>query len=308
MSAGVKDLSLCGWRVHSDWPLPELMPWAGDDRPVDIVIRRGTVPGKLSGTVRETPLVQVNDQKWLRFSVRNVADYLVKDGKEVIIDTAHTEDAPDVALFLLGSVLGFLCHQRGLLPLHASCVSFQGQVFVFAGPSGTGKSTMAALLLEKGARLLSDDVAVIDVHADGGPVLLPTFPRQKLWRDTLDALGLAPGRYLRRTVDLEKFDRPVLGPFDGTPVRVDRIYQLLARGRLDTVRLVPVDGLRAVRMLYENVYRRTAGGLLGLSDRIFQDCVALATASPPQALSVPDGIGNLARTGVQLDRMLMVPR
>ena len=106
MSATVKDLSLCGWRVHSEWPLPELMPWAGNDRPVDIVIRRGTVPGKLSGAVRETPLVQVNDQKWLRYSVRNVADYLVRGGKEVIIDTAHTEDTPDVALFLLGSVLG----------------------------------------------------------------------------------------------------------------------------------------------------------------------------------------------------------
>jgi hypothetical protein len=305
MTATVDDRSLCGWRIRSDWPLQQLIPWTEDDRPVDIVIHRGTVPGRLPGTVRETPLVQVNDQNWLRYSVRNVADYLVRGGNEVIIDTPHAEDTQDVALFLLGSVLGFLCHQRGLLPLHASSVSFQGQAIVFAGPSGAGKSTMAAQLLAQGARLLSDDVAVIDMHAEGGPVLLPTFPCQKLWRDTLDALGLAPGRYLRSLVEMEKFDRTVPGPFDTTPVRVDRVYQLLPRSRQDTVRLMPMDGLQAVRMLYENVYRRTAGGLLGLSDRIFQDCAALAEALPPQALSVPDGLGSLAGMGAQLDRILV---
>lgn len=308
MSAKMDDLFLCGWRVRSEWPLPELMPWAGDGRPADIVIRRGAVPGSFSGVLRETPMVQVNDQNWLRYSVRNVANYLVRGGNEVIIDTPHAEDTQDVALFLLGSVLGFLCHQRGLLPLHASCVLFKDQGMVFAGPSGVGKSTIATLLLNQGARLISDDVAVIDVHADGGPVILPTFPRQKLWRDTLDALGLAPGRYLRRVVDMDKFDRAVPGPFDGAPVRLERIYQLLPRGRQDTIRLVPVNGLPAVRMLYENVYRRTAGGLLGLSERIFRDCTVLAKASPIQALSLSDGIGKLARPGAEFEQLLAAPR
>lgn len=308
MTVTMGGLSLCGWRIRSEWPLPELMPWQAEDRPFDVVIRRGFVPAKLAGTVRETPLVQVNEQNWLRYSVRNIADYLVRGGNEVVIDTPHAADTQDVTLFLLGSVLGFLCHQRGLLPLHASCVLFHGQVIVFAGPSGAGKSTLAALLLAQGARLLSDDVAVINVQADGGPVLLPTFPRQKLWRDTLDALGLVPGRYLRSMVDMEKFDHPVPGPFDGMPVRVDKIYQLLPRSRQDAVRLMPMTGLPAVRMLYENVYRRTAGGLLGLSDRIFQDCVALAKALPPQALALPDGIGSLARAGAQLERLLVEPR
>lgn len=307
MTQTAADLTLCGWRVRSEWPLPELMPWTGDRRPADLRIRRGKVPGRLPGLVRETPLVQANERNWLRYSVRNVADYLVRGGNEVIIDTPHAEDTQDVALFLLGSVLGFLCHQRGLLPLHASCVSFGGQAILFAGPSGAGKSAIAALLLDQGARLLSDDVTVIDVHAAGGPVVLPTFPRQKLWRDTLDALGIAPGRYLRRVVDLEKFDRPAPGRFDGAPVPLDSIFQLLPRVRGDAPRLLPVDGLGAIRLLYENVYRRTAGGLLGLSETIFQDCVALAKASPPKALAVPDGIASLASRGAQIGRMLVAP-
>lgn len=307
MTKTANDLSLCGWRIRSEWPLPELMPWSGDDRPVDIHIRRGPVPAELPGVTRKHPLVQVNDQNWLRFTVRNVADYLVRGGNEVIIDTPHPDDTPDVALFLLGSVLGFLTHQRGLLPLHASCVSFEGRVIAFMGASGAGKSTMAALFLAQGGRLLSDDVSVIDVHAAGGPVILPSFPRQKLWRDTLDALGLAPGRYLRRTVNLEKFDRLVGGHFDAMPMPLNAICQLSPRKRQGTPQLVPLDGLQAVRVLYENVYRRTAAGLLGLSDRVFQDCALLARALPQQALIMPDGIAAAAQMGPQLRSMLTGP-
>lgn len=301
------DLTLCGWRVRTEWPLPELLPWTGDNRPVDISIRLGKVPATLPNLVQKRPLVQVNEEGCLRYTIRNVADYLVRDGREVTIDTPLPIDAPDVALFVLGSVLGFLCHQRGLLPLHASCVAFKGRVLAFAGHSGAGKSTMATLLLAQGAQLLSDDITVIDVHAEGGPIVLPSFPRQKLWRDTLDAFGLEPGRYLRRTVGLEKFDRPVAGHFQAAPMRLDGLFQLLSRGREDAPRRTPIVGLPAVRMLYENVYRRNAAGLLGLSDRIFKDCALLAKSLPHEALFLPDGIDKMSRIGSELGQLLGRP-
>jgi hypothetical protein len=262
--------------VRSEWPLPELPRWDGDDRPVDVDIRVGHVPAVLPGTVAANPLVQVNDRGWLRYTVQDVADYLVRDGREVIIDTRLARGAPDVALFLLGSVLGFLSHQRGLFPLHASCVAVEGQAIALVGHSGAGKSTIAALLLAEGARLLSDDVTVIDIHAPGGPLVLPGFPRQKLWRDTLDMLCMIPGRPLRSTVSLEKFDRSVAEQFQPEQMRLAGICQLNRKMRDGDLRLVPLGGLPAVRMLYENVYRRTAGGLLGLSERMFQDCARLA--------------------------------
>ncbi len=300
----MSDLTLCGWRVSTDWPLPELLPWTGDNRPADISIRLGKVPASLPGPVRATPLVQVNEQGWLRFTVRNVANYLVRDGREVIIDTPHPAGTPDVALFLLGSVLGFLCHQRGVLPLHASCVAFNGKVIALAGSSGMGKSTMAALLLAHGAQLLSDDVTVIDVHAEGGPMVLPSFPRQKLWRDTLDVFGIAPGRRLRSTVSMEKFDRSVSEYFCATPMRLDGVYHLRSRMKENTPGLVPLDGLEAVRILHDNIYRRTAAGLLGLADRQFQSCASLARAVPLTALQLPDGVKKLTDLVPQLERLL----
>lgn len=304
MVGTARDYSLCGWRVRSEWALPELVAWSGDDRAPDIAIRIGEVPAELDGITGRTPLVQVNAQGWLRYTVRGVATYLVRDGNAVIIDTPHPPDTADVALFLLGSVLGFLCHQRGLLPLHASCVVLDGKVFAMAGHSGAGKSTLAALLLAQGAWLLSDDVTVIDIRAEGGPRVLPTYPRQKMWRDTLDTLGIAPGRYLRSTVHLEKFDRQVADRFESAPMRLDGVCQINLQMRENSLRIVPLDGLAAVRMLYENVYRRTAAGLLGRSDQVFADCAALSAQLPHRALVLPNGIKRLAQHGGELATLL----
>lgn len=273
---------------------------------MDIRIRRGEVPQELSGRVRQTPLVQVNERGQLRYTVRNVADFLVSGGGEVIIDSPHADDTPDIAVFLLGPALGFLGLQRGLFPLQASTVVIGGRTVALMGPSATGKSTVAALLLAEGAELLSDDVTMIDVVAPGGPTVLPGPPRQKLWRDTLDALGIAPGRRLRRLVDLEKFDRPVFRSFDGVPRRLDALCRLHPRIRQlpDGPRLVPQSGLPAVRVLHDCIYRRTAADLLGLSDRVFQACAMLATTLPNHALTLPDGLGTMARVGPQIGRLL----
>ncbi|MFP5456364.1 MAG: HPr kinase, partial [Alphaproteobacteria bacterium] len=80
--------------------------------------------------------------------------------------------------------------------------------------------------------------------------------------------------------------------------------QLNRKMRDGDLRLVPLGGLPAVRMLYENVYRRTAGGLLGLSERMFQDCARLAVTLPVRALVLPDGLDRLAGQGTEIARLV----
>jgi HPr kinase/phosphorylase len=50
--------------------------------------------------------------------------------------------------------------------LHASCVDLSGTGVVLVGPSGSGKSDLALRLIDGGARLIADDLVVIERTGD----------------------------------------------------------------------------------------------------------------------------------------------
>lgn len=50
--------------------------------------------------------------------------------------------------------------------VHASCVAIEGRAVLLAGASGSGKSDLALRLIDRGARLVSDDYTMV-VARDG---------------------------------------------------------------------------------------------------------------------------------------------
>ncbi len=77
-------------------------------------------------------------------------------------------DPRALGLLLSGTVLSIYMSARGQCVLHASAVEVDDRAVVFAGLSGMGKSTCAALACAIGAPLVTDDVLVVD--PEGGPV------------------------------------------------------------------------------------------------------------------------------------------
>jgi len=53
--------------------------------------------------------------------------------------------------------------------VHASCVAIGGRAVLIAGTSGHGKSDLALRLIDRGARLVSDDYTIVATH--GGRLL-----------------------------------------------------------------------------------------------------------------------------------------
>ena len=68
--------------------------------------------------------------------------------------------------FLFGSVMSSLLRLRGTICLHASVVSLEDKAIAFAGRKGAGKSTTVAALAQRGAALLTDDIAAINVERE----------------------------------------------------------------------------------------------------------------------------------------------
>ena len=279
MPAG-PDGYLCGWRVRSELPLPELSPWQGIDRPPDITVRFGPVPEQLPDVVGETPFMQIGRDGSGLLWIDAVGGYLVRRDEVVIEPRAGATDA-ELRLFLLGSALGILCHRRGLLPLHAASIGRDGVAVAFAGPSGAGKSTLAAALAQRGYPLLSDDVCVIDAHAAGGPVVLPAFPRLKLWRDSLTALDLAAEGLERNRRFQEKYhylarQRDVPGP---VPLAAIYLLETVSAGEDWSVQRIEKP-FEAVRALHDQVFRRSVAVALGYTNALFHAETQIAARVP----------------------------
>jgi hypothetical protein len=266
------DHLLFGVRLRSALPLPELAPWPGPAAgAADIVIEE--VPPHLAAHSADPRGWSVADDGALLLHIRDHLRLRIHGGCRIEIAIARRDPFESWRLFLLGSGLGALCHQRGLFPLHAASLRIGARTIAIAGPSGAGKSTLSSALMRRGAELLSDDLTVLRVGADGRIELLPAFPRLKLWRDALEASGGRVEGATRVLEGVEKFDLGAGRPFDGAARRLDGLLFLCEEGSLDLRRLSAVGALPAV---WRNVFRRRVSTLLGARQRLFAQAAGLA--------------------------------
>lgn len=289
------DYLLYGWRVRSELSLPQAALWEGEDRPVDVEIRLGEVSDKLADPIHTTPFIQIAGNGDCRLEIAAAGRYLVRGGREVVVQPAPDATIAEISVFLLGSVIGLLCHQRGLFPLHASCVRIDEGAVAFCGPSGAGKSTMAAALLRRGHSLLCDDITIVDPYASGGPLVYPAMPRMRLWRDSLEALDIAPDRLQRDRVELEKYVLPAneTGVFLGKPQPLKAVFMLQSANSPQLERTFRMQPMEAVAALGSEIYRRRQAYALGRKKELFRDATKIA------------GIVPVLRLARQLDFALM---
>jgi hypothetical protein len=156
----------------------------------DVVIRYGKVihPPDTTGLKRYTP----SNAEEIHLFWKEGGTFLVRKGREIIIDPAPQATEETLRLLIMGPVLGILLHQRGFFVLHASAVLMNGGVVAFLGKRGWGKSTMAAALHVRGYNIVTDDMLVLDMEHKKNPIILPSIPCLKLWPDSVASLKKDP--------------------------------------------------------------------------------------------------------------------
>jgi hypothetical protein len=305
MSNGSVDYDLCGWRVSSAIALPDLPSWVGDDRNADIVIDIGDVAPFASPTM-VTPLVSIDADGSAHFSVMGVADYLVTGGRRIVVSPVLPQDSPDIRLFLLGSGLGFLCHQRGVLPIHGATVDIDGEAVIFAGASGAGKSTLADAFARRGHVVLSDDVSPIQLTAEG-PLILPSLRRIRLWKDAVDNAGWNADDLERCRAGLEKFSRSLHGEPAVKPLPPRAIFHLRRQWvKLGGARFRRLRGRPAVDELQRQVFRwKSLVGVAGPMGALARTAIAASNIPGHFVLERPIAFDRLDES---IDEIVMTVR
>jgi hypothetical protein len=242
--------SIFGLIIDSCLEFPELIP--GDGVP-DIHVRWGEVPVVLAESRKSTARFQAKPG-CLLFTAEHVARLLISNGNQVLVEKLPDAEEAAVRAFVLGSALGAILHQRGLLPIHASGIKTGDGCVMFCGRPGTGKSTLAGMFLQRGYELHADDICVIRVDKEGTPWVYPAYPQLKLWGDALEKMGNEPSTYCPLQSLTEKFAVPALR-FSWEPLTINRIFILAPREK-DGIEIVPITGMNKYRALKYQTYRR----------------------------------------------------
>lgn len=144
------------------------------------------------------------DEDLIAFYVPDVGTYEIRNGNRITVEPDYDARLQDLSLFILGSAFGFLMHQKKVYPLHGSTVDLGNHCITLVGHSGAGKSSLASGFVEKGYKLLSDDVSRIE-SIDTNHYVYPSYPSQKIWKDGAHHLSLQYEPENRVMRQLDKF-------------------------------------------------------------------------------------------------------
>lgn len=125
----------------------------------------------------------------LRFP--GLADFEISArGDQVRAWRAPGASAAEAEHLYLNQALPLALSRQGRFVLHASAVDAGGYAVAFLGPSGRGKSTLAASFAAAGTRFLTDDGLRLEWRKDR-LMALPSHASIRLWRDSREAVASA---------------------------------------------------------------------------------------------------------------------
>lgn len=266
--------------IASGLEFPDLMSIElGHGSPDVSISTVAAIPDLADATVRES-WWQVSPSAF-RMEVQDIAVYQVENGRRILVQGHPAADPADVRLFLLGSAMGALLYQRGMFPLHGSAVETPWGAMVFVGPSGIGKSTLAAHFHRAGYRLIADDVCAVTRDAHGRLMVLPAFPHLRLKTDAVDNLYGQEASRPPSHFDVDKFILPLGEGHASEPVPLGAVHVLKDADSGDPS-LSSLHGFESIQALSDNLYRpyflqgmQTRGEVLRLAGEIAQSAAIL---------------------------------
>lgn len=284
----------CGLRLRSTIPLPLREVEAGR---AHVEVRRGAPldtaavpPGEVLASMDTGDgrrwYTATDDGERIRLRFHGCGEFVLDHALDQVMCRPDPEGSAELLPVLLaGTVTAFLLLLRGRTVLHASAVAGDAGALAFVGQSGRGKTTMAALLCAAGAKLVADDLLVVDegppVRCLGGSVelrlreaarpLAEAFPASAGRRETEDArLGLRAAAIETRALPLAAIVIP-------SPSRTAT--------RVDIERVGPADAVFWL-LSFPRVTGMTRADLV---QRQFEALTQIATEVPVYRAEIPWG-------------------
>jgi hypothetical protein len=271
-----------GLHIDSEVELPELHQCPAE-KP-DAIIRKGTVPESLLKVLKKGMHFESNENEFL-LRVDGVAKYYVTQG-EIIIAPNPSALESDIRVFLLSLVLGALLQKHGFLCLHGSAILYKEKAVIFTGNSGMGKSTLAAVFMQKGFSTFSDDICAIKPNVNKKPILYRGPAYLKLWDDSLQKLALGTTGLVQVRNKINKYMLGTSFEKLANNAEIRKIYVLTPSNK-NNIQLEHPEGIEKFRKLQEQIYKHPF--ITGSQNQVtlFEILQQIITHIPCSAISRP---------------------
>jgi len=282
-----------GFSITSEIPLPELPQSTrqADDIDIHISLRDLTA---LWVELSDSRSYFVVTKHMIMFKIPDVAIFCVEDGENIFVSPFRDADVDVIRLYLLGTCMGALLIQNNIIPLHGSAIAIDGKAYAIIGESGAGKSTLATALLSKGFQLLTDDVIAVTVSETNVPYVIPSYPQQKLWLETLNYFGMGRDEYRPVFQRETKFSIPVSAQFTDQPLPLAGVFELVKKEKGD-IEMQKVEKLQCLQTLYLHTYRNFLVKRLNVMEWHFNQCIQIANCVKTYRLLRSDSIFSVSR-------------
>lgn len=242
-----------GLNINSSIRLPELQLISNPNDKIDVEIEVKDLSVLWDEIVPKTENYYVKENLIL-FRILNTATFCIKDGKNIIVSPKKDTGEDKIRLFILGTCMGALLIQRKMIPLHGSAIEIDGKAYAILGESGAGKSTLASAFLNRGYKLLSDDVIPVSLSQNHIPMVTPSYPQQKLWHTSLKEFGMDAESF-RPIIEREtKYAVPVPSKFTTEIIPLAGVIELIVTEN-DWIELQKIEGIERFKILFSHTYR-----------------------------------------------------
>ncbi len=237
----------------------------------DIIIRRGIAAIGIADAVNGP---YTRNGSALLFDATGVARYFAPSPDQLLVEPYQGSDSREVCELLIATALPMLMWMRGGIVLHAAGIAPVGrnEAIAIAGPTGIGKSTLAAGLMQSGAKLVGDDSLCLTMR-DNEPVVsgLSAMLFQSNGPNSLRTATEIP---LDLQVDNTRLSALViLRITDGEAPKAQRRLQ----------------SAEAIEAILQNRHRPKIPAILGLEAAVFQQCILHCRTLPIYELTMKRG-------------------
>lgn len=212
------------------------------------------------GTIDETEINHfpgsyycVNEEN-IVLHVEDIGKFTISGGNKIKVKQNKATNPELISIYILGSCFGALLLQRGMIPIHGSALVENGKCFIVTGDSGAGKSTLSAALRKSGSMFMADDISAVRFVDSEEIEVLPAYPQQKLWKDTVEAIIGENSTLTKIGGNRDKYYYPVNNHFYSSPLKLSAIFEIKLYDSEDVI-CNELSGIEKLNTLICNTFR-----------------------------------------------------